>query len=92
MYIGIEVQPSVRTALTVRKNNTLWAAIMRAVRTPSRLDVDLFSPVAPQPPSIASIAGGPTFRSEKALCVRVGLSHTTQYKIILFNYRLLQSI
>jgi iron complex outermembrane receptor protein len=72
VYTGVEVQPGIRLALTVRKNNTLWAAVTRAVRTPSRLDVDYFSPVAPQPPTAFSVAGGPDFKSEKAYSYELG--------------------
>ncbi|MGI8637191.1 MAG: TonB-dependent receptor plug domain-containing protein [Segetibacter sp.] len=72
VYTGVEVQPSVRMALMVKNNNTLWAAASRAVRTPSRLDVDYFSPVTPQPSTAFSIAGGPSFTSEKAFAYELG--------------------
>ncbi|MCW3110824.1 MAG: TonB-dependent receptor [Segetibacter sp.] len=72
VYTGIEVQPGIRMALTVKKNNTLWAAVSRAVRTPSRIDVDYFSPVALQPPTSVSVTGGPTFKSEKAFAYELG--------------------
>ena len=72
VYTGIEVQPGIRMAVMVKRNNTLWAAVSRAVRTPSRVDVDYFSPVAPQPPTIVSVAGGPEFKSEKAFSYELG--------------------
>jgi iron complex outermembrane receptor protein len=72
VYTGIEVQPSVRMAMRLMTNNTLWAAISRAVRTPSRIDRDYFSPVTPQPPEIASVTGGPGFISEKAFAYELG--------------------
>jgi iron complex outermembrane recepter protein len=40
-YTGFEFQPSVRLGWQVSDRQTLWAAISRAVRTPSRLDRDL---------------------------------------------------
>ncbi|MBS1741412.1 MAG: response regulator [Bacteroidetes bacterium] len=50
-YTGFEWQPSVRLALTPVTNHTLWAAVSKAVRTPSRFDRDLKSiqdlPTAP---------------------------------------------
>jgi iron complex outermembrane recepter protein len=39
-YTGLEVQPSVRAAWTPDERHTVWAAISRAVRTPTRLDED----------------------------------------------------
>jgi iron complex outermembrane recepter protein len=47
-YTGFEVQPSVRFAFLVDDRRTLWAAVSRAVRTPSRLESDLVltSPIA----------------------------------------------
>lgn len=35
-YTGLEVQPSVRTVWTPSERQTVWAAVSRAVRTPSR--------------------------------------------------------
>src|SRR6266550_3811258 len=62
-YTGFEVQPSGRLNWTIRPSRTLWAAISRAVRTPSRIDRELFAPA--QPPFF--LAGGPNFHSEKLL-------------------------
>jgi iron complex outermembrane recepter protein len=72
VYTGVEVQPSARMALTVKKNNTLWAAVSRAVRTPSRFDVDYYLPATLQPPTVPSVAGGPNFISEKVLAYELG--------------------
>jgi iron complex outermembrane receptor protein len=71
-YTGIEVQPNVRMALSVGNNNTVWLAVSRAVRTPSRIDVDYFAPVLPQPPTAVSVTGGPDFKSEKAFAYEAG--------------------
>lgn len=38
---GLEVQPGVRAELLVNKRNSIWGAVSRAVRTPSRRDMDL---------------------------------------------------
>ncbi|CAN5312734.1 hypothetical protein BH09BAC1_BH09BAC1_25550 [soil metagenome] len=43
-YSGFEYQPSARMAYTPSKKHTLWAAVSRAIRGPSRFDVEL-SPV-----------------------------------------------
>jgi iron complex outermembrane recepter protein len=72
VFSGFEVQPSARLALTFNKHNTLWAAVSRAVRAPSRYDVDYHLPLTPQPPNIPSIDGGPNFDSEKLKGIELG--------------------
>lgn len=71
VYTGFEWQPSARLAW-IRQKNTLWAAVSRAVRTPSRFDVDYFLPMTPQPPTTPSVAGGPEFISEKLIAYETG--------------------
>jgi iron complex outermembrane receptor protein len=66
-YTGFEVQPSGRLAWTIGRH-TVWAAISRAVRTPSRFDRDLFFPASP--PFI--FAGGPNFDSESLISYELG--------------------
>jgi iron complex outermembrane receptor protein len=63
-YTGFEVQPSARLAWKLSQRQTLWAAISRAVRTPSRLDRDLIIP------SIS--VGGPNFDSEELFAYELG--------------------
>ena len=72
VYTGIEVQPSARASLAVRRNHTLWAAITRAVRTPSRLDRDYYLPAYSVPPTSPSVAGGPGFESENLFAYEIG--------------------
>ena len=67
-YTGVEVQPSGRLNWRVSPSGTLWAAVSRALRTPSRIDRELFAPG--QPPY--AIAGGPGFRSEEVLAYELG--------------------
>jgi iron complex outermembrane receptor protein len=66
-YTGLEVQPSVRAAWTLEPH-LLWAAVSRAVRTPSRIDTQLFFPA--EPPFL--FAGGPSFDSEEVVAYEVG--------------------
>ena len=67
-YTGIEVQPSGRASLNLSSRQTVWTGVSRAVRTPARLDTDLFVPsVAPY-----IIAGGPHVVSEKLLAYELG--------------------
>jgi len=55
IYTGWEIQPTARLLWTPSTHQTVWAAVTRAVRSPSRLDEDvqqtqLFAP-APTPSS-----------------------------------------
>lgn len=67
-YTGIEVQPSARLSWKLSDSALLWSAVSRAVRTPSRLDKELFAPGSPP----YSIAGGPDFQSEKVTAYELG--------------------
>ncbi|NEV64305.1 TonB-dependent receptor plug domain-containing protein [Thiorhodococcus minor] len=40
-FTGLEIQPNIRARWHPRPDSTLWAAIARAVRTPSRSELDL---------------------------------------------------
>jgi iron complex outermembrane receptor protein len=57
-YTGVELQPSARLAWQATARQTLWTAVSRAVRTPSRLDHDLLP--------------GADFVSEKLLAYELG--------------------
>lgn len=67
-YTGFEFEPSARLAWTPDKQQTIWGAISRAVRTPSRIDRDLFSPATPP----YRIAGGEKVVSEKLIAYEIG--------------------
>jgi len=63
-YTGFEWQPSVRMAWTPSLNNTIWAAVSRAVRTPSRLDVEAQTTTLFTPPG--------SFLSENVMAYELG--------------------
>jgi len=67
---GLEVQPNVRFSLAVDDRQTLWGAVSRAVRTPTRLDEDvvLFLPGTDVP----LLQGDPDFDSEKLIAYELG--------------------
>jgi iron complex outermembrane receptor protein len=67
-YTGWESLPSVRLGWTLANRALLWGSLSRAVRSPARLDREIFTP--PQPPFI--VAGGPDFRSEVANVAEIG--------------------
>jgi len=69
-YTGFEVEPDVRLQWNFRSNELLWAAISRAVRTPSRIDRDLAQP-APST-GLTILAGSSAFKSESVIAYEVG--------------------
>lgn len=72
VYTGLEIQPSIRAAFHPTNSQTLWAAVSRAIRTPSRFDRDYYLPAYPVPPANPSVAGGPDFESEKVNAYELG--------------------
>ena len=67
-FSGFEVQPSARLAWTPDERQTVWAAVSRAVRSPSRIDSDFYIPGTP--PYL--LAGGTNFDSEKLIAYELG--------------------
>jgi iron complex outermembrane receptor protein len=63
-YTGFEIQPSGRLAFTPNTHNTIWAAVSRAVRVPSRFDVDESLPAITTPDR--------KFKSEKVIAYEIG--------------------
>jgi iron complex outermembrane receptor protein len=62
-YSGWELQPSARLLGTPTEHQTLWAAVSRAVRTPSRLERDL---------TFNGLIDGSGFGSEKVIAYEAG--------------------
>lgn len=48
-FTGLEIQPTARFVWVASERNTLWGAVTRAVRTPSRTDNDIRFVLASQP-------------------------------------------
>lgn len=72
MYTGFEWQPSARLTWTPNSTQTIWGAVSRAVRTPSRIDVDYRIPTYPVSANTQNVGGGPNFVSEKLLAYELG--------------------
>ncbi len=66
-FTGFELQPGVRVAWDVDAQQTVWGAVTRAVRTPTRFDSD----IRYTPPGIV-IAGNPDFESEDVVAFELG--------------------
>jgi iron complex outermembrane receptor protein len=64
-YSKFEFQPSARIAFTPSQRHTLWGAVSRSVRTPSRFETDLSAGTALGTP-------GGIFNSEKVIAYEVG--------------------
>jgi iron complex outermembrane receptor protein len=76
-FTGFELQPSGRILWTLRPRHTLWAAVSRAVRTPSRNDRDVrfnlaVMPAPDGPPTVVSIFGNHDVKSETLLAYELG--------------------
>jgi len=78
-FSGFEYQPSVRLLWTPTDKQSFWAALTRAVRTPSEVDkhvqFEIFIENAP-PPVYFSIEGSPTLKAERLLSYEVGYRAT----------------
>ncbi|MFG0249316.1 MAG: TonB-dependent receptor plug domain-containing protein [Phycisphaeraceae bacterium JB051] len=64
-YTGVEVQPSARLSWRIKDGHTLWSAISRAVRTPSRVEEGFFAPAFP-------IIGNPDLESTNVMAYEGG--------------------
>jgi iron complex outermembrane receptor protein len=72
-YTGRETEPSARLQWKFAADQTLWTAISRAVRTPSRIDRDFFQPTnLPATLPQAILMGSPTFASETVVAYEAG--------------------
>jgi iron complex outermembrane receptor protein len=68
-YTGVELQPTARVRWKLQPRMTLWGAVSRAVRTPTRLDRDVrFLTTA----GSALVIGGPAFESETLVATELG--------------------
>ena len=77
-YTGLEIQPSGRLLWTPHERHSLWASVSRAVRTPSRAEVDsrivtTNVPAGPAPVTAFGVVdGNPAFQSEILLAYELG--------------------
>ncbi|HEX5435431.1 MAG TPA: TonB-dependent receptor, partial [Candidatus Angelobacter sp.] len=63
-YSGFEFQPNVRILYRRSRHQSFWAAVTRALRTPSRLDSDVNVASLIAVPVFLRIIGQPNFKSE----------------------------
>ncbi|MDX8406633.1 MAG: TonB-dependent receptor, partial [Mariprofundus sp.] len=77
-FTGWEIQPSARLIWTASETQTLWTAISRAARTPSRVEiygqavVGVVPPVPPIPAIPVTVVGNPAMQAEKLTAYELG--------------------
>ncbi|MDH3213092.1 MAG: TonB-dependent receptor [Myxococcales bacterium] len=73
-YTGFEFQPSGRALYSPSDRHSLWAAISRSVRTPSRADNDVafMSPASDQPNTLNTYLGNRDLEAEDLLAYELG--------------------
>jgi len=75
-FSGFDYQPSVRLLWTPTAHQSFWAAVTRAVRTPSRVDQDvqfaILVQATPPPPIYFEILGNPKLKAEQLIGYEVG--------------------
>jgi iron complex outermembrane receptor protein len=72
-FSGFEVQPSIRAAWDQTSTRTLWAAISRAVRVPTRLERDVDIDASdPAGNPVAVLLGNRNFHAEQLLAFELG--------------------
>jgi iron complex outermembrane recepter protein len=73
-YSGFEAQPTARLVWSLAPQHTVWAAITRAVQTPSRVehDLSLTGLLDPMAPTFSRVIGSAAFVPEKLLAYELG--------------------
>jgi iron complex outermembrane recepter protein len=71
-FTGWELQPGARLLWTPATNHSVWAAVTRAVRTPSRAENDVRINNVVPPGAIVPILGNSGFDSEKLVAYELG--------------------
>jgi iron complex outermembrane receptor protein len=85
-YSGLEVEPNVRLRWLPSSRQTFWAAVSRAMRTPSRIDVDLdeVGAIRPgTPPLLFRATGNEDFHSEELIAYELGYRTTPHPRLSL---------
>jgi iron complex outermembrane recepter protein len=75
-FNSFDYQPSVRLLWSPTEHQSAWAAVTRAVRTPSRQDqdvqFDILARATPAPPVFFDIVGNPKFKPEQLIAYEAG--------------------
>jgi iron complex outermembrane receptor protein len=72
-FSGFEVQPSIRVAWSPRESRTLWGAVSRAVRVPTRLERDIAIEITPPGANpVGRLLGSKDFAAERLIAYEAG--------------------
>jgi len=71
-FTGVEIQPSARLVWTPAEGHSVWAAVSRAVRTPSRIEDDGRIRSMALPRTEIALFGNRDFKSEDLLAFELG--------------------
>jgi iron complex outermembrane receptor protein len=85
-YTGLEVQPNVRALWHLTDGHSLWSAVSRSVRSPSRTDVDVVATGAVLPGSprtFIQARGSEEFRTEALVAYELGYRATPDPRVSL---------
>jgi iron complex outermembrane receptor protein len=83
-YSGVELQPNVRALWHLTAGHSLWGAVSRAVRSPSRADVDVIATgaVLPGTPrTFIQARGTEEFRTEALVAYELGYRATPDPRV-----------
>jgi iron complex outermembrane receptor protein len=78
---GFEEEPSARLSWTPVENQTVWAAVSRAVRTPAELERDVFENRSYSPPYLVTVSGNPNLQSEELTAYELGYRITPAERV-----------
>ena len=74
-FSGFEMQPSVRAAWSLSSTQTIWGAVSRAVRVPTRIERDVdIAATDPAGNPVIVLLGNRSFHAEQVLAFEIGLS------------------
>jgi iron complex outermembrane receptor protein len=76
-YTGFEVMPSVSASWSLNDRNTVWVAVSRALRAPSRNDTNLVLNLGEftgpgNTPTLLRLLGNPQFQDERVIAYEAG--------------------
>ncbi len=84
-YTGFEIEPSARLLWTPNARQSVWTAVTRAVRTPSRVEDDLqilgYVPTPSGPPLFVRLSGNRAFNSERLVGYEFGYRHLVRPRL-----------
>jgi len=82
-YSGVEFQPGVRVSFTPDPDDTIWAAVTRAVRVPSRVETDFTTVnlLDASMPAFAQLIPNPAFTPERLIAYEAGYRVRTDSRL-----------